>query len=895
MDYNNPHSSEGKLLLYCGINVIAGSKYDLERKISIGNAKNALVGEPMTVGEAVRFPKTEAALKYVAQARSKQAKFAENIEAALKNCTLSGRLTFNSSVAFYQQLSYDAQKSLTSAVTKIWQEFDLSNNHNWENAVLMRSMRQKLMGIGWRFAKQLFLSAFMWVGTFSLRNNTDLLTSSGLMSVDFDHLDDGVEPFMEKLKSDPLIFAAQRSPSGNGVKVEVRIPDDAAGNPLRFRACFETFERYVAMQYPTVGVGADKAAKAIGQLCFFMHDPDCFYFQESYILQPDPELIKVKKTSPSANGQPSGDSSAKPIRNPKTKVERGWPLGKYEPAKQWEIVQSAVESLEEWLSELPTGRGERHGAWTKLGFAFGDWFKKLNDDSIKDEAQNWLLDLAGQYYAGNEDSVRRAMDGGNGECGLGTLFYLAQDHGNWNAPWKNQSGKQEEVSTLHSPGKQANATAHSNGPLTATILGFSPIPLKAYYDGAGKTFWIQDSRGVWIEIHESAMRRHLKQCGFSPLAPKNECLSPLERELNRMQMEECIDYAGPLAGCSVGVVNMGGKRVLVKDSPQLIEPKSGECPTIDILLNNLFCGQVHDQLPHVLGWLKIAVESLRSGSRRPGQALAIAGEHDSGKSLFQKLVTHILGGRSAKPYRYMSGGTDFNGELFGAEHQMIEDDVSVSDLRGRRSFGAKIKDLTVNEVQSCHAKNRQAISLEPFWRLTITLNCEPENMMILPPIDQSLEDKIILLMAYKKPMPMPTRTDQQRAAYWAKLVSELPAFIHRLMEWEIPPTLKSERFGVTHFHHPELLSAIDAMSPESRLLALIDLELFKEENPNEWHGTAEELEKALVVSGSNHHAKQLLSWPNATGTYLGRLASKQPQRFTSSRTNIKRSWKITKA
>ena len=77
----------------------------------------------------------------------------------------------------------------------------------------------------------------------------------------------------------------------------------------------------------------------------------------------------------------------------------------------------------------------------------------------------------------------------------------------------------------------------------------------------------------------------------------------------------------------------------------------------------------------------------------------------------------------------MSGATEFNGELFGCEHLMIEDDIGSTDFRARRNFGTRIKEFTVNEVQSCHAKNRQAINLKPFWRLSITLNEEPENLL----------------------------------------------------------------------------------------------------------------------------------------------------------------------
>ena len=59
-----------------------------------------------------------------------------------------------------------------------------------------------------------------------------------------------------------------------------------------------------------------------------------------------------------------------------------------------------------------------------------------------------------------------------------------------------------------------------------------------------------------------------------------------------------------------------------------------------------------------------------------------------------------------------------------------------------------------------------------------------------------------------------------------------------LFQWEIPSKLVSARFGVTHFHHPDILQAIDNLAPESRLLRLIDEELF-EIGSEPWEGIAE--------------------------------------------------------
>lgn len=432
-----------------------------------------------------------------------------------------------------------------------------------------------------------------------------------------------------------------------------------------------------------------------------------------------------------------------------------------------------------------------------------------------------------------------------------------------------------------------------NGMVSHSHNPTEPQRLDACYDPGRKCYWIPNDRGEMIEVTETALARQLGSRGFYN-DPK-EGIELLSKEINRIQCTQDVLYAGPLAGHGVGLQEMCGQRILVTHPPHLVQPVPGDCPTLERLILGLFDDPDHpeiDQIPIVLGWLKTSYESMLYNQPRPGQALAIAGPRDCGKSLFQALITEMLGGRSAKPYRYMSGATEFNGDLFGAEHLMIEDEVAFTDIRARRHFGARIKDFTVNVVQSCHGKNRPALSLKPFWRTTITLNDEPENLMILPPIDDSLEDKIILLQAKKAILPEDIGTAAGREKFWAQLMAELPMFLHLLVNYQIPAALLSGRFGVKHFQHPGLLAALNEMSPEARLMGFIDTALEEKGHTGQWVGTATDLERLLNDSAVANEARRLLDWNNATGTYLGRLAKKLPNRVRGQRSNLSRTWTI---
>ena len=416
----------------------------------------------------------------------------------------------------------------------------------------------------------------------------------------------------------------------------------------------------------------------------------------------------------------------------------------------------------------------------------------------------------------------------------------------------------------------------------------------AYFDVGRNCYWICDDRGGWIPLNETQFKRMLRHGGVSPKVLEGAYVSLLDLHLIDIQRKADVHYAGALAGYSAGVYEMGERRILVTESPRIIEPKSGQWSILNAVIDGLLNDPQVDQRPYLYGWLKIGYETLRAGERRPGQALVLTGVHDCGKSLMQNLITIILGGRAARPYQFMSGLTPFNSDLFEAEHLMIEDEQASTDIRARRNFGAQLKNITVVDWQRCHAKNRVAISLSPFWRLSVTVNDEPENLMVLPPIDDSIEDKLIILRASKFPMPMRTATLEQRKVFWQRLIDELPAFLDFLLQWEIPRELISERFGIRHFHHPDILQAINNLAPEYRLLRLIEDELFLPGETDAWEGSAEQLERRLSGDQSTcrNEARKLFTFNTACGVYLARLHKRYPNRFKPNHTREGNRWTI---
>ena len=107
-------------------------------------------------------------------------------------------------------------------------------------------------------------------GVFSRRSDKDLLTHSGLLTIDFDHIRD-VQQLKEKLLMDEyfeteLMFI---SPSGDGLKWIIPIDLTKAAHQDYFKA----ISAYVKDVYK---LEIDKSGKDISRACFLPYDPEAY-------------------------------------------------------------------------------------------------------------------------------------------------------------------------------------------------------------------------------------------------------------------------------------------------------------------------------------------------------------------------------------------------------------------------------------------------------------------------------------------------------------------------------------------------------------------------------------------------------------------------------------------
>lgn len=398
-----------------------------------------------------------------------------------------------------------------------------------------------------------------------------------------------------------------------------------------------------------------------------------------------------------------------------------------------------------------------------------------------------------------------------------------------------------------------------------------PAEVDAYYDIYRGKYLIHNGES-WIYQTQTGYTRRLRAAGFSHRIEDHQKISQVDQEIIRVQNERAISYAGALAGYQAGVYKMGGVKVLVTESSNLHTPEPGQFPTLKAVFEAVLKDDEIDQLTTFYSWMKVSLQSLHTSCFIPGQAIAFAGPRQSGKSLIQSLLTEIFGGRAAKPYSYMIGKTKFNSDHFPAVHQMIEDECATTKKNDRLKLAASLKEKTVNKSQRMHAKGKDALMLEPFWRVSISLNEEPEDLLVLPPLDEGTMDKIILMRAHKRELPITSEFKGDRESFWEALNSEIPAFSYWLLNtFKIPEELQDDRFGVKFLHHPVLVKELIEISDEQLLLDMIDrnLDLPMESSAK---GIREMLYEAVEQS------RQLIPTDCKTGRLLTALSGMPEQR-----------------
>jgi hypothetical protein len=135
------------------------------------------------------------------------------------------------------------------------------------------------------------LPSICFSGRFNKRADNSLLEHSGLICLDFDNFEDKkkLNDYKDELKKDKFVFSAFISPSDDGLKVIVRIPND----PDNHVSYFNSLEKHFKSAY------FDKTSKNLSRVCYESYDPEIYINDKSKVWEKteEPEYKEVDKFS----------------------------------------------------------------------------------------------------------------------------------------------------------------------------------------------------------------------------------------------------------------------------------------------------------------------------------------------------------------------------------------------------------------------------------------------------------------------------------------------------------------------------------------------------------------------------------------------------------------------
>ncbi len=431
-----------------------------------------------------------------------------------------------------------------------------------------------------------------------------------------------------------------------------------------------------------------------------------------------------------------------------------------------------------------------------------------------------------------------------------------------------------------------------------------PMNILDYYETQQGMFIVKEPDGNWVPYNESAYKRILKERGISGRVPKfsEDELSPIDRYIRAIQTRHSVYTTLPrLSGQRSGLVEFEGNKVLIQKDCNI--PQGADVPWDNLkLFIDTLCDNDPEQIDVLYSWMHCAYVALRDYSTQSGTALALCGEPGGGKTFFQiRVLTPLMGGQQGLPWPWLTGRTNFNGELAGSMHLCVSDGdpqgiISFSD---RRTLAARIKAICVNPVQAIHPKYHPSASMPVLWRLTFSLNHNDAGLKLLPPLENGVEDKITILKTGMGVLPGEGASpgDSNRINN-AMAERELPGLIRYLEGYKVPEWLRDDRFGSKSWHNKEITGDLYDLTPNESNHEIIQKAMFDGVDGDLAVHTCTAMLKRIQLSYGPKRTCPFKN-PAAIGYALKDLADQHPGDFYSKKRQggntvwcVKRDWDI---
>ena len=307
------------------------------------------------------------------------------------------------------------------------------------------------------------LPAICFSGIFTKRSDASITEHSGLICLDFDGYQGQKELLQDKenLSKNKYVYSVFISPSGNGLKVLVKIPADQ-DNHINY---FNSLEKYFKSPY------FDKTSKNVSRVCYESYDPLIHVNENSSVwdVLEEPEYTEVSKFK---------DKPTIPITD------------------ENKVVDILVKW---WVKKYPMMEGQRNHNVYILAMAF-------NDFGINKSLASYVLN----QYATDDFTVREiaiTIDSAyRNTTNFGTKYYEDEEKIN-SIKAKLRRGVSKKEIRIQLQDSQLD---------TDTI---EAVLTKVEEENAKKTFWEKSEKGV-IRIVHIQFKQFLEDNGFYKYCPE---------------------------------------------------------------------------------------------------------------------------------------------------------------------------------------------------------------------------------------------------------------------------------------------------------------------------------------------------------------------------------------
>jgi len=423
----------------------------------------------------------------------------------------------------------------------------------------------------------------------------------------------------------------------------------------------------------------------------------------------------------------------------------------------------------------------------------------------------------------------------------------------------------------------------------------------------GMKFWLRTGDREFNDYNKENLRLILAdKYGLETRKARGQRVSDVDKVIVETMVTNRVEAALPFVHFKEDEINMDGEKFLNTARARCCPPapEAGEWgerfPWLAKFYDNFFSlDDAETQRLVFLAWLKRFYTDGLRGRPNPGQVLLIAGPPASGKTT---LATEILGrmvGGSAEVKELVDNKSTFFGARLRKPIITINDSAANSSTERHKLYSSSLKMLAANKCIGYNEKFKQAGQVWWNGRVIVTMNDDPESIQMIPDLEQSNLDKLIMFRTSKTSMRFPNDDADE---FHDMLNRETPEFGAWLLNWEVPETIKGNpRFGVYSYHHPFLLETGLEQGPSESFLELLNLFLNTwSQQPNNrgklaWEGNAHELyhemctdpmpTASLVSKGSTYE-------PRRIGKRLGALDARGFNVKSSKKTRNGRVWTI---